>query len=118
MYKMSQQIWVNRKYELFILSIVAPDLYEVIPKQTCFPERNRKYDTKFEAKMDCGKDKACSGVVEAPKRRGQNRKSPYGNYSLTDREFILCEYPLATKATDDTFLFKKRGNHISKKSVW
>ena len=64
---------------------------------------------KVQAKLDCGNDKRCSGVVEGPKRRNQNKKSPYGNYTLTEKEWMLCEYPLSTKATDDTLLFKKRG---------
>ena len=101
--------WWNK---LLTFSIVAPDLYEEIPKQTCFPERNHKYDMKVQAKLDCGKDEKCAAVVEAPKRRNQNKKSPYGNFSLTEKEYILCNYPLGLKATDDTLLFKKRGNWI------
>ena len=95
--------------------IVAHDLYEEIPKQTCYPERNRKYDMKVQAKMDCGNDKRCAGVVEGPVRRNQNKKSPYGNYTLTEKEWMLCEYPLSTKATDDTLLFKKRGKCVFRK---
>ena len=104
--------WENKR---FSYQIVAPDLYEEIPKTTCFPERNEKYDMKVRAKMDCGKDKRCAAVVEAPKRRNQNKKAPYGNFSLTEKEYILCNYPLSTKATDDTLLFKKRGNWIIRK---
>ena len=70
---------------------------------------------KVRAKLDCGNDKRCAAVVEAPKRRNQNKKSPYGNFSLTEKEYILCNYPLATKATDDTLLYKKRGNWIIRK---
>ena len=46
-------------------SIVAPDLYEEIPKLTCFPERNHKYEMKVQAKLDCGNDKKCAAVVES-----------------------------------------------------
>ena len=60
-----------------------------------------------QAKMICANDPSCSGLVEAPKRRGQQKK--FGSYSLTEREYILCSYPLSTKATDDTLLLKKRG---------
>ena len=59
------------------------------------------------AKVACAQQYSCSGVVETPKRRGQNKV--YGPWFYTEREWILCGYPLATKATDDTFLLKKRG---------
>ena len=92
-----------------MFSIVAADEYEKIPKMTCFPEKNKRYDMMFTAKMACHNDKSCSAVVESPKRRGQQKK--FGkHYSLTEREYSLCSYPLATKATDDTLLLRKRGN--------
>ena len=91
----------------FISSSVSHDLYEEIPKTTCFPERNQKYDMITTAKFACANDPHCSGLVEAPKRRGQQRK--FGEYSLTEREYILCDYPPKTKATDDTLYFRKRG---------
>ena len=95
-----------------MFSIVAADEYEKIPKTTCFPEKNERYDMMFTAKMACQNDKSCSAVVESPKRRGQQKK--FGkHYSLTEREYSLCSYPLATKATDDTLLLRKRGNSKS-----
>ena len=109
MQKTSQQNLFNEFYAyLPIFSIVAPDLYEEIPKTTCLPERNRKYDMKVKAKMDCGIDPTCSGVVESPKRRNQNKK--FGkHYILTEREWILCNYPVSTKPTNDTLFLRKRG---------
>ena len=95
---------------VFIYFIVAQDLYEEIPKKTCFPERNEKYEMLTKAKFACANDPSCSGLVEAPKRRGQERKTIYGNFSLTEREYMLCNYPPTTKVTDDTLLFRKRGN--------
>ena len=91
-----------------ISSLVAHDLYQEIPKTTCLPERNLKYEMITTAKMACANDPGCSGLVEAPKRRGQQAK--FGNYSLTEREYILCDYPPSTKPTDDTLYFRKRGN--------
>ena len=90
-----------------IPSLVAHDLYEEIPKATCFPERNERYEMITAAKFACANDPRCSGLVESPKRRGQHAK--FGNYSLTEREYLLCDYPLATKKTDDTLLLRKRG---------
>ena len=63
-----------------------------------------------DAKFACANDATCSGLAEAPKRRGQNRK--FGNYSLVDKEYILCDYPPFSKPTDDTLLLRKRGNCI------
>ena len=97
------------KYFFFIFSTVAADLYEEVPKRTCYPEKNQKYEMMTQAKMICANDPSCSGLVEAPKRRGQQRKTMYGNYSLTEREYMLCNYPPTTKVTDDTVLFRKRG---------
>ena len=92
-----------------MFTLVAADEYEKIPKMTCFPEQNERYDMMFTAKMACHNDKGCSAVVESPKRRGQQKK--FGeHYSLTEREFSLCSYPLTLKATDDTILLRKRGN--------
>ena len=82
-----------------------------MPKTTCYPEKNQKYEMMTQAKMICANDPSCSGLVEAPKRRGQQKK--FGSYSLTEREYILCSYPLSTKATDDTLLLKKRGKQSS-----
>ena len=101
----------NFSLTFLIFSIVAPDLYEEIPKTTCLPERNRKYDMKVKAKMDCGIDPTCSGVVESPKRRNQNKK--FGkHYILTEREWILCNYPVSTKPTNDTLFLRKRGKAV------
>ena len=75
---------------------------------TCYPEKNEKYEMMTQAKMICANDPSCSGLVEAPKRRGQQKRM--GRYSLTEREYILCSYPLSSKATDDTLLLIKRGN--------
>ena len=87
---------------------VAKDLYEEIPKQICIPERNRKFDMLVEAKFACADDPSCSGLVESPKRRNQNKK--FGkHWTFTEREFILCDYPVRTKTTDDTLFFRKRG---------
>ena len=91
---------------LFIFS-VSHDLYEEIPKTTCLPELNEKYEMITTAKFACANDPQCSGLVEAPKRRGQQRK--FGEYSLTEREYILCSYPPITKATTDTLFLRKRG---------
>ena len=91
----------------FISFSVAHDLYQEIPKTTCLPERNEKYEMITAAKMACANDPSCSGLVESPKRRGQQVK--FGNYSLTEREYILCDYPPSTKPTDDTLYFRKRG---------
>ena len=92
--------------------IVAADLFEEIPNQTCFPKVERKYDMKVGAKLDCGKDPTCAAVVESPKPRGQNKKSPYGPYLYTEREYLICKYPLSTKPSNGTLMFKKRGNVI------
>ena len=99
----------HTKLDIFasIPSLVAHDLYEEIPKTTCFPERNERYEMITAAKFACANDPRCSGLVESPKRRGQQAK--FGNYSLTEREYLLCDYPLATKKTDDTLLLRKRG---------
>ena len=86
---------------------VSHDLYEEIPKTTCLPELNQKYEMITTAKFACANDPHCSGLVEAPKRRGQQRK--FGEYSLTEREYILCSYPPITKATTDTLFLRKRG---------
>ena len=69
-----------------------------------------------EAKFACADDSSCSGLVEAPKRRNQNKK--FGkHWTFTEREFFLCDYPVRTKPTDDTLFFRKRGmyNEISTK---
>ena len=79
----------------------------------CHPEKNQKYEMMTQAKLICANDPSCSGLVEAPKRRGQQKK--FGRYSLTEREYILCSYPLSSKATDDTLLLIKRGNLMLKK---
>merc|ERR1711899_149483 len=86
---------------------IAADLYEEVPKRTCYPEKHQKYEMMTQAKMICANDPSCSGLVEAPKRRGQQKK--FGRYSLTEREYILCGYPLSLKATNDTLLLIKRG---------
>ena len=96
----------------FFIFIVAQDLYEEIQKKTCFPERNEKYEMLTKAQFVCANDPTCSGLVESPKRRGQQGKTMYGNYSLTEREYLLCNYPLSTKNTSDTLFFKKRGKFI------
>ena len=88
---------------------VAEDLYQKLPKTTCHPERNKKYEMLHDAKFACANDRTCSGVVEAPKRRGQNRK--YGNFSITDKEWIICDYPAYSKPTADTLLLRKRGEY-------
>ena len=99
----------HRKFNVFssLASLVAHDLYEEIPKTTCFPERNERYEMITAAKFACANDLSCSGLVESPKRRGQQVK--FGNYSLTEREYLLCDYPPATKKTDDTLFLRKRG---------
>ena len=91
-------------------------MYEIVPKEICIPERNRRYDMLTEAKFACADDSSCSGLVEAPKRRNQNKK--FGkHWTFTEREFFLCDYPVRTKPTDDTLFFRKRGmyNEISTK---
>ena len=102
----------NSYLNFFIYFTVAQDLYEEIPKKTCFPERNEKYEMLTQAKFACANDVTCSGLVESPKQRGQQRKTIYGNYSLTEREYLLCNYPPSTKNTSDTLFFKKRGKII------
>ena len=102
--------FINLNY-FSLLSTVAHDLYEEMPKRTCHPEKNEKYEMMTQAKMICANDPSCSGLVEAPKRRGQQKK--FGQYSLTEREYILCGYPLSPKATNDTLLLIKRGNQNS-----
>ena len=92
--------------------IVAPDLFEEVENLTCFPVRLHRQDMRVGAKLDCGRDPTCAAVVEAPKRRGQNRKIMYGPYIYTEREYLICEYPLSTKATNDTLMYKKRGKLI------
>ena len=94
---------------LFLYFIVAQDLYETVPKKTCFPARTDKYEMLTSAQFACANDPSCSGLVESPKRRGQQKMTMYGNYSLTEREYFLCNYPQTTKNTSDTLLFKKRG---------
>ena len=109
---------------LFLFSLVAHDLYQEIPKTTCLPELNQKYEMITTAKFACANDPHCSGLVEAPKRRGQQRK--FGEYSLTEREYILCSYPPHTKTTTDTLYFRKRGklginqhlNNLDNFDVW
>ena len=91
----------------FISSLVAHDLFQEIPKTTCFPERNERYEMITAAKFACANDPSCSGLVESPKRRGQQVR--FGNYSLTEREYLICDYPVSTKRTDDTLFFLKRG---------
>ena len=94
-------------YISLYFSLVSHDLYEETPMTTCLPELNEKYEMITTAKFACANDPLCSGFVEAPKRRGQQRK--FGEYSLTEREYILCSYPVITKATTDTLFFRKRG---------
>ena len=94
---------------LFRTFSVAQDLFEQIPKKTCFPMRTEKFEMLTSAQFACANDPTCSGLVESPKRRGQQQKTMYGNYSLTEREYLLCDYPQSTKNTSDTLLFKKRG---------
>ena len=94
---------------LFCTFSVAQDLFEQIPKKTCFPMRTEKFEMLTSAQFACANDPTCSGLVESPKRRGQQKKTMYGNYSLTEREYLLCDYPQSTKNTSDTLLFKKRG---------
>ena len=95
-------------YKRYFFLTVAKDLYEEVPKQICIPERNRKFDMLVEAKFACADDPSCSGLVESPKRRNQNKK--FGKHWIyTEREFILCDYPVRTKTTDDTLFFRKRG---------
>ena len=76
---------------------------------TCFPKRDERYTLEVKAQQVCANDPSCSGVVRTPLRRGQNRKTMYGNYSLTDREFILCDYPPYSKPTTDTTYYRKKG---------
>ena len=104
----SEEITSFMNKNLFICFFtVSHDLYEEIPKTTCFPERNQKFDMLVTAKLACGQDSTCSGLVESPKRRNQQKK--YGIYSFTEREWMLCDYPVGTKATNDTLFFRKRG---------
>ena len=95
-------------YGNYFFPSVAKDLYEEIPKEICIPERNKRYDMLTEAKFACADDTSCSGLVEAPKRRNQNKK--FGkHWTFTEREFFLCDYPVSTKRTDDTLFFRKKG---------
>ena len=94
-------------YLSYISFTVSHDFYEEIPKTTCYPERTEKFDMLVTAKLACGQDSTCAGLVESPKRRNQQKK--FGIYSFTEREWILCDYPVATKGTDDTIFFRKRG---------
>ena len=97
--------FIESYISLYVL--VSHDLYEEVPKTTCLPELNEKYEMITTAKFACANDPLCSGLVEAPKRRGQQRK--FGEYSLTEREYILCSYPVITKVTTDTLFLRKRG---------
>ena len=95
---------------IYITFLVCPDLYQEFDKTTCLPEKNDRYEDRISAKFACARDATCSGLVEAPKRRGQNKI--FGEYSYTEREVMLCSYPVQTKSTDDTIFFRKRGKLI------
>ena len=84
-------------------------MFQELPNTTCFPEQDKKWDMKAEAKLACGKDRSCSGIIQKPQQRGRDVKAPFGNYTMNVPEFYLCSYPPYSKPYTGTTYMKKRG---------